>query len=398
MNHHIFNKILGGFLLIGIGVLILLNQTGVIQIEIGSLISVYWPVILIYIGLHGMAQKGGIWNIFIFLLGGYLLLRNMDVEFIEDLNLWQFIVPILLIVGGLNMLTRGARYEERKAERKRQYREDREQRRQERDERRNRRHEERSRYKYAAPSSHTGTGAQPGQPQPPQSDDEVIPPFDPSYARKIEQELDKAFQERVLKKREDDDPFPLVSGMQKTAGDKQDSAFAGGTDFGAAAPKQEKSGESFGYAPPPPPPPPPQGHNWQAGWQHANNTHTVYRSNFIGDIYLGQDYWQLEPLDVSHFIGDTTIDLTKATIPYGETKVNVSAFIGDVKVFVPNDIQLEISVSASAFIGDMKVLDRHESGMFRNMKYDPVHYGEAEKKINLAISMFIGDVLVKRVG
>ncbi|MNP82083.1 hypothetical protein D3C76_1806110 [compost metagenome] len=76
----------------------------------------------------------------------------------------------------------------------------------------------------------------------------------------------------------------------------------------------------------------------------------------------------------------------------------MSAFIGDVKVFVPNDIQLEISVSASAFIGDMRVLDRYEGGMFRNMRYDTRNYAEADKKIHLTVSMFIGDITVKRVG
>ncbi|MNC48015.1 hypothetical protein D3C75_971090 [compost metagenome] len=122
------------------------------------------------------------------------------------------------------------------------------------------------------------------------------------------------------------------------------------------------------------------------------------RSNFIGDIYLGRDYWQLEPMNISHFIGDTRIDLTKASIPMGETKLNVSAFIGDVKVYVPNDIQLEISVNASAFIGDMHVLDRHEGGILRSMRYDTRNYAEADKKIHLTVSMFIGDITVKRVG
>ena len=73
-------------------------------------------------------------------------------------------------------------------------------------------------------------------------------------------------------------------------------------------------------------------------WNHSDpNAQT--RSGFIGDIYLGHDYWELKPMNISHFIGDTVLDLTKAQVPFGETKINISSFIGDVKVYVPNDYE-----------------------------------------------------------
>jgi lia operon protein LiaF len=125
---------------------------------------------------------------------------------------------------------------------------------------------------------------------------------------------------------------------------------------------------------------------------------TVHRSAFIGDTHLGHDYWELTPLNISHFVGDTVIDLTKASIPYGETRVQVSAFIGDVQVLVPNDVQLGIEVTSSCFIGDARVLERQEGGMFTNVKIQSPNYFEAEKKIRLTASSFIGDVAVTRVG
>ncbi|MCK9911716.1 cell wall-active antibiotics response protein LiaF, partial [Microbacteriaceae bacterium K1510] len=88
---------------------------------------------------------------------------------------------------------------------------------------------------------------------------------------------------------------------------------------------------------------------------------------FIGDIHLGHDYWDLVPLNISHFIGDTVIDLTRANIAPGETRITVSSFIGDVKVFLPTDSDIGIQVVSSAFIGDSKVLGRKEGGMFRHM-------------------------------
>lgn len=385
MNRHFINKTFWGLLLIAAGVLFLLNQQGIIQVDPVDLAVDYWPVFLIWAGLHGIVANarsghswGGIWNALLILLGTYFLLNNLDVDFVHNMDLWQFAVPGLLIILGFSMLAKGpsSRYEDRKTALKQERREERDRRRQERDEEREHRRQERDERRQERHHHHSGN-----------VEEEPVPPFDPEYSRKIEQDLDQVFHERVVKKL-GEDPFPLAS----EAG------------IGASAPKngqeppsmkgQEESWKSSWK----------EGwkqewkDNWKDTWQDHKSRRPVERSNFIGDIYLGRDYWHLEPMNISHFIGDTMIDLTKASIPMGETKLSVSAFIGDVKVFVPNDIQLEISVTASAFIGDMQVLERYEGGMFRNMKYDTRNYAEADKKIHLTVSMFIGDIIVKRVG
>ncbi|WP_334073841.1 MULTISPECIES: cell wall-active antibiotics response protein LiaF [Paenibacillus] len=124
----------------------------------------------------------------------------------------------------------------------------------------------------------------------------------------------------------------------------------------------------------------------------------INKSGFIGDVHLGQDYFELHPTNISHFIGDTVIDLTKAQIPYGETKINVSAFIGDVKVFIPEDMDIGITANSSAFIGDLKVLNEKRGGFMTNVQVHSPHYGEASKRVKLVVSVFIGDVKVNMVG
>ncbi len=128
-------------------------------------------------------------------------------------------------------------------------------------------------------------------------------------------------------------------------------------------------------------------------WQSGEN-----RSGFIGDLYLGNDYWELKPMNVSHFIGDTTIDLTKAQIPLGVTKLNISAFIGDVKIFVLNDVDVEFDVNSSSFLGDITVFGRKEGGLMRSMREVTPGYKHADKKIKLNCNLFIGDIQVQRVG
>ncbi|AQZ47613.1 hypothetical protein B5S25_14535 [Paenibacillus larvae subsp. pulvifaciens] len=130
----------------------------------------------------------------------------------------------------------------------------------------------------------------------------------------------------------------------------------------------------------------------------SNPRQTENRSGFIGDIRIGGDYWELHPMNISYFIGDTKIDMTKAMIPYGRTDIHISAFIGDVKIFLPNDIDLEVKVKASSVIGDMKIMDRREDGLLRSMNYQTPFYGDGLKQLVIHVSLFIGDVSVKKVG
>lgn len=126
--------------------------------------------------------------------------------------------------------------------------------------------------------------------------------------------------------------------------------------------------------------------------------HKINKSTFIGDFHFGKQHWELKPMNLSAFIGDTTIDLTKAQIPYGETRIIISAFIGDIKVFVPNDVTVGVKVQMNAFIGDSKFLDQREGGIMSQVNQQTNHFNECERKILIVVSTFIGDVKVKRVG
>lgn len=132
--------------------------------------------------------------------------------------------------------------------------------------------------------------------------------------------------------------------------------------------------------------------------QYHTNGKKIEKHNFIGDVHLGRDYFQLYPTNVSHFIGDTIIDLTKAQIPYGKTKINVSAFIGDIKIFIPNDMDLSIKVNGNTFLGDIDALGEKQGSFIANLQKETLHYGETNKCIKLNINTFIGDIKVNVVG
>jgi len=91
-------RILGGLILIGLGILFLLDQLG--RLDFGDIFSDYWPVILILIGLwslasHGFRNAEGGW-ILVF-LGAFFLLMNLE---ILGRDLWHY-WPVIIIVVGL---------------------------------------------------------------------------------------------------------------------------------------------------------------------------------------------------------------------------------------------------------------------------------------------------------
>lgn len=124
---------------------------------------------------------------------------------------------------------------------------------------------------------------------------------------------------------------------------------------------------------------------------------TVNESSFIGDYYIGRDYFRLKPLNVSHFIGDTVIDLTKAQIPYGTTRINISSFIGDVVIYMPNDPEVGVKVHTSSFLGNHNVLNNRRSGMVGGVD-ETRNYDDCAKRIKINVSSFISDVNVNIVG
>ncbi|HEU5138670.1 MAG TPA: cell wall-active antibiotics response protein LiaF [Bacillales bacterium] len=119
----------------------------------------------------------------------------------------------------------------------------------------------------------------------------------------------------------------------------------------------------------------------------------VYRSSLIGDFRLMNSRFELDDLNLSNFIGDVKIDLSKAIIPEGESTLVISGFIGDVDIYVPYD--LDVSVSSSVTIGDIDVLGHKQGGFNRQVRLETKGFPEASRKVKISVSVFIGDVDVR---
>lgn len=95
-----------GILILAVGVIALAGSLGFVEIDRG-LWATFWPVILIAIGLINMIEDphnilfAGIMT----LLGTVFLLRNLGFEMFERFDFWEVFWPVIIIFVGLQLLT-----------------------------------------------------------------------------------------------------------------------------------------------------------------------------------------------------------------------------------------------------------------------------------------------------
>ncbi|MGZ9583422.1 cell wall-active antibiotics response protein LiaF [Paenibacillus marinisediminis] len=322
-----------GFILIGAGVIFLLQQMGYISFDLGEMIRTFWPLILVFVGLSGLLQ-GGFWGIFPLGIGVYYLLRNLNIITLSWSDFMSYALPFGLIVGGLWVLFKPRKSRSNNSDwqgNNKNWNDD---------------FKQEQKMSNQAPASSS------------------IPDYgDPNYPDPFK---DVDYSKDIFNKEVYGDVE--TSSKPKKGTNEESSTTSWEFEFGMGA------------------------------GSHGSKKNKINKSTFIGDFHIGQDYWELRPMDISHFIGDSTIDLTKAQVPYGETKITVSSFIGDVKVYIPRDMDLGVTVTSSSFIGDVRVLDEKESGFMRTTNVESPYYHDASKKVRIVVSTFIGDVRVKKVG
>ncbi|MBW7456755.1 cell wall-active antibiotics response protein LiaF [Paenibacillus sepulcri] len=382
MNGNFLGRMMWGLFIVVMGIALLLDQGGVVNFDLGDVFKVFWPVLLLIFGLQELVKHrtsgGGSWGGAIIMIVGFVFLgRNLNWFNWSMGELIRYAVPFVIILVGIRLIVKPKPKE-----------------------------------KPTPPDDWKAYNYPPSdRPVPP------APPLHPDPTKPAEPKSTFDLTKNPAPQQGQTPPDPFGPGAQ--SGNGANPGSEPGTDPGRDYEGPRNPHEQQYY------------HEKMERWARKaerlrermeHRAHRVHRhhgrdserhdrvewwnqdpnaqnrSGFIGDIYVGQDYWELKPMNISHFIGDTVLDLTKAQIPFGVTKINISSFIGDVKVFLPNDFEVGCNVISSAFIGDVAVLDRKEGGIFKNMNVETAYFQETDKKIKLVVSTFIGDVRVTKVG
>lgn len=362
MNRHLFRKTFWGIGLIGIGVIFMLNRMDFIEWGIGDVISLLWPLILLEIGLNELLFKckrdiGG-WIMTV--LGVYFLGKNIgwiDYSLIDGIKL---MMPLILVLIGLNLI-----FNKRKPK------------------------------STSNPTLDENYQAPP--PPPPAS------PLDDWFEQEMERKGKKVDPTQYNKEFVEKSSFHEYDRSHHSSYpyDEHQQDFRAKINLNKEnirAYRKDKEMHRDEWKQ--------HRHEWKKhhlkkcgyDYDHDYDPSVETKSGFIGDVHIGKDYFELKPMNISHFIGDTMLDLTKAQIPYGVTKIEISAFIGDVKVYIPSGIEVGIKAQGNSFIGDMNILGREREGMMSHMDGETIEYEEAGKQVELVVNVFVGDIQISRVG
>jgi hypothetical protein len=94
-----------------------------------------------------------------------------------------------------------------------------------------------------------------------------------------------------------------------------------------------------------------------------------------------QGRWRVErPLGTLAIMGDVVLDLRGAEVPQGEVAITATAVMGDVKIYVPDGV--DVQLSGIAVMGDKKVMVRAAPA------------GQPAPKVVVRATVIMGDVKV----
>jgi len=119
------------------------------------------------------------------------------------------------------------------------------------------------------------------------------------------------------------------------------------------------------------------------------------RGFIVGDIRFSEPNWPLENMKLYNAIGDYYFDFSKAFIPEGETPIEIKGWIGDVKMIIPENVPVEITLKVQ--VGDIKLFDQKSADIRSELYYRSPEYEQASKKIKLAVDVKIGSIRINRV-
>ena len=128
----------------------------------------------------------------------------------------------------------------------------------------------------------------------------------------------------------------------------------------------------------------------------------MFRPRMAGDTQVTQRLfgeiervgpWQVQDEEFWAFIAELELDLIKADIPPGETHLRVLSFVGDLKVYVPEDVG--VSVSATSFVSTVKMDGAQEESFIMPLHWQTPNYKTAERQIRLETTCFVSDIKIR---
>lgn len=133
----------------------------------------------------------------------------------------------------------------------------------------------------------------------------------------------------------------------------------------------------------------------ESGEKTIYRTQPYIKNMMVGNLRMIDCVYELEDINIQYGLGDVEIDLTTAMIPEGETVIVIRGVVGNIRLYVPYDI--ELSLNHSVLVGKVSLPGHEESGLNRNVILMTEQYKEAPRRIKIISSLLVGDTEVRKI-
>ena len=120
----------------------------------------------------------------------------------------------------------------------------------------------------------------------------------------------------------------------------------------------------------------------------------IVHDSIIGDFKLRQPAWRLRDVRATTVIGDMKIDLSKATIPDGESVLDLRAIIGDVEVAAPPGLPVALDVNGG--LVSLDYFGTRHNVILRCHVETPSDYADAPRRVRVRAELAIGELSLSR--
>ncbi|WP_164931459.1 cell wall-active antibiotics response protein LiaF [Longirhabdus pacifica] len=117
------------------------------------------------------------------------------------------------------------------------------------------------------------------------------------------------------------------------------------------------------------------------------------KQHFIQSVKKTDTQWDVKNHHSWSFIEEVRIDLSKAVLWGEKSTIIHQAVIGDMKIYVPEEIGVRLQ--CSVLMGSFKIGKDGEEGFSKMIDWQTANYENSNDKIEIIVNYMIGNIVVK---
>ena len=122
----------------------------------------------------------------------------------------------------------------------------------------------------------------------------------------------------------------------------------------------------------------------------------LFTNSFYNRHITPDHVYEWHDINIQCGITNTTVDLSYTVLPEGETVIMIKNIVGDVKLYIPYD--MEVSINHSVLFGSYHIFGEAEENVWnQNISIRTANFDQAETRVKIFTSFIAGNLEVKRI-